>query len=72
MIYRFVCPAPCNREITIYADTDTDAIKKIISAGALSCRNMANRSYCEKYHRAMPSLPENRLREIVRVSMTLS
>jgi len=72
MIYRFVCPSPCKREIIINADDDAEAIMKIIAAGALSCRNMACRSYCEIYHKAMPSLPENRLREIVRVSMTLT
>jgi hypothetical protein len=72
MIYRFACPVPCNREISINADTDADAIQKIISAGALSCRNIANRSYCEKYDKAMFSLPANRLMEIVRENMKLS
>jgi hypothetical protein len=53
----------------VYANTADDAINYIIVAGALSCRNRANRKYCEKRRRDMPSLPEEQLREIVRFSM---
>lgn len=69
MVYTFACPVPCHQVIKVYANTDDDAINNIIVAGALSCRNMANRKYCEKSRRDMPSLPEERLREIVRLSM---
>ncbi|MDP1989871.1 MAG: hypothetical protein Q8K00_02515 [Syntrophales bacterium] len=69
MVYTFACPVPCHQVIKVYANTDDDAINNIIIAGALSCRNMANRKYCEKSRRDMPSLPEERLREIVRFSM---
>lgn len=69
MIYTFACPVPCNRVIKVYANTDDDAINKIIVAGAMSCRNMANKKYCEKGRHNMPSLPEEQLREIVRLSM---
>jgi hypothetical protein len=69
MVYTFACPVPCHRIIKVYANTDDDAINNIIVAGALSCRNMANRKYCEKSRRDMPSLPAEQLREIVRFSM---
>lgn len=69
MVYTFACPAPCQRVIKIVATTDDDAINNIIVAGALSCRNKANRTCCEKGRHHMPSLSEDRLREIVRFSM---
>ncbi len=68
MVYTFACPVPCHRVIKVYADTDDDAVNKIIVAGAMSCR-MANQKYCEKGRHKMPSLPEEQLREIVRLSM---
>ncbi len=69
MVYTFACPVPCNRVIKVYAKTDDDAIDKIIIAGAMSCRNMTNRTYCEYNPYDMTSLPEEQLREIVRLSM---
>ena len=69
MVYTFACPVPCHRVIKIFANTDDDAINKIIVAGALSCRNMGNKTYCEKGRHHMPSLPGDQLREIVRFSM---
>lgn len=71
MVYTFACPVPCKRIIKVYANTDDDAIKKIIAAGAISCRNISNQSGCENRHRHMPSLPKNQLTEIVRLSMEL-
>ena len=68
MIYTFACPVPCRRVIKVYANTEEDAIDKIIVAGAMSCR-MANKRACEEGHHRMPSLPEDRLREIVRLSI---
>ena len=70
MIYTFVCPIPCRRIIKVYADTEEDAIDKIIVAGAMSCR-MANKRACEEGHHRMPSLPDGRLREIVRLSIEM-
>jgi hypothetical protein len=71
MVYKFACPIPCNRVIEVFANTDEDAVKKFIAAGAISCRNSANPSCCEKDDHYMPSLPENRLTEIVRLTMEL-
>jgi hypothetical protein len=71
MVYTFACPVPCNRVIKVSASTDEDAVKKIIAAGAISCRNSENPFCCEKGHHYMPSLPENRLTEIVRLTMEL-
>jgi hypothetical protein len=71
MVYTFACPVPCKRVIKVYANTDDDAIKKIIAAGAISCRNVSNQSCSEKHHQHMHVLPKNQLREIVRLSMEL-
>jgi hypothetical protein len=71
MVYRFTCPVPCNRVIKVYAHNDDDAVKKIITAGAINCRNMGHQSCCEKDHRYMPPLPEKKIREIVQLSMEL-
>lgn len=69
MVYTFACPVPCNRIIKVHANTDDDAVKKIIAAGAIGCRNIALSSFCEKGRRHTPALPENRLREIVQLMM---
>jgi hypothetical protein len=69
MVYTFACPIPCRRVIKVDANTDDEAITKILAAGAVSCRNMANRKDCEEEHRHMPVLHEEQLREIVRFSM---
>jgi hypothetical protein len=69
MVYTFACPVPCHRVIKVYANADDDAINELIVAGAMSCRNTANQKYCEKCQYDMPSLPEEQLREIVRLSM---
>lgn len=69
MVYTFACPVPCHRVIKVYANTDDDAVNQIIHAGAMSCRNTANHEYCEQGSYDMPSLPEEQLKEIVRLSM---
>ncbi|MBE0556031.1 MAG: hypothetical protein IH628_02255 [Proteobacteria bacterium] len=51
------------------ANTDDEAITKILAAGAVSCRNMASLKACDEEHRHMPVLDEEQLREIVRFSM---
>jgi hypothetical protein len=69
MVYTFACPIPCRRVIKVDANTDDEAITKILAAGAVSCRNMANLKDCDEEHRHMPALHEEQLREIVRFSM---
>ena len=70
MVYAFACPVPCHRIIKVYANSDDEAVDKIIIAGAMSCRNMAHRRHCEEGGcRHMPSFSAERLREIVLVSM---
>ena len=69
MVYTFACPIPCRRVIKVDANTDDEAITKILAAGAVSCRNMATFKDCEEEHRHMPVLHEEQLREIVRLSM---
>jgi hypothetical protein len=69
MIYTFACPVPCTRTIKVDARNDDEAVKKIIHAGAINCRNNENQSCCEKDYLRMPPLPKERLREIVKLSM---
>jgi hypothetical protein len=69
MIYSFVCPLPCNREVKVAAKNILDAIDKIIIAGAMSCRNLKNKCICEKAHIDMPPIPEEQLKDIVSLCM---
>jgi hypothetical protein len=69
MVYTFACPVPCQRIIKVHADSDDEAIERMIVAGAMSCRNAAHRRYCEEGHRRMPSFSMEQLRQIVRLSM---
>ena len=69
MIYSFICPTPCNREIMVEAKNNLDAIDKIITAGAISCRNSENRRICEKAHFDMPPIPVEQLKNIVKLCM---
>ena len=69
MIYTFSCPLPCNRVIKVDANNDDDAIKKIITAGAINCRSVTNRSCHEKHMSYLPPLKEKLLKEIVMFSM---
>ena len=69
MIYSFVCPVPCNYKIRVDAKNDDDAIKKIIMAGAIRCRNVRNQCHCEKANHNMPPMKEEQLRNIVRLCM---
>lgn len=49
-------------------NNDDDAVNKMIDAGAICCRNTENTSCCKKvFH--LPPLPENNLRDIVRMCM---
>ena len=69
MIYSFMCPTPCNREIVVEARNNLDAIDKIITAGAISCRNSRNQRACEKAHLDLPPIPEGQLKKIVSLYM---
>jgi hypothetical protein len=69
MVYTFSCPVPCNKVIKVDANNDDDAIKKIITAGAINCRYSKKRSCSEKRGNYLPPLPEKYLKEIVQLSM---
>ena len=69
MIYTFACPIPCSKMIKVYASNDDDAITKIIKEGAIGCRNREKQSCRENDFRHMFPLPEELLREIVRLNM---
>jgi hypothetical protein len=69
MIYSFICPPPCNREIIVEAKNNMDAVDKIIMSGAISCRNSKYKLYCEKYHFNMPPIPMEQLKNIVGLYM---
>ena len=65
MKYSFACPAPCNREIKIDANDHSDAVEKIIMAGAMSCRNIDNQCSCQYARLNLPPIPGEKLRHIV-------
>jgi len=69
MTYSFACPVPCNYEIRVDANNDDDAIKKIIMAGAIRCRNINNTCRCEKANHKMPPIKEDLLKNIIRLCM---
>ena len=69
MTYTFSCPAPCRRVIRVEARDDEDAVRKIIKAGAMTCRNGGSDGPCDATHPIMPPLPERQLRDVVRLSM---
>jgi len=67
--YLFRCPPPCDREVMVEAKNKRDAIDKMIMAGAMSCRNSEDQRICEKAHVDMPSMPVERLKNIVALYM---
>lgn len=69
VIYSFVCPIPCNKEIRVYANNDDDAIHKIITSGALRCRNISHQCYCEEQSDPLGPISEEQLKNIVQLSM---
>lgn len=69
MVYRYACPRPCHRVITVHADTDEEAIDRLIGAGAMGCRTLAYRKECKEGHHHMPLLSEVQLRQLVRWGM---
>ncbi len=69
MYYSFACPFPCNCTIKVNADDPDDAVRKIITAGAMSCRNLSNLYYCKKANLNLYPIPEDQLKNIVRSRM---
>ena len=65
MTFLFKCPPPCNREITVEAKNNMDAIDKMIMAGAMGCRSNQNHCSCKKAPLDMPPIPAEKLRHIV-------
>ena len=70
MTYSFTCPAPCRRVIRVDASNDDDAVRKILKAGAIACRNVDSPDPCEAAHPRMSPLTDEQLRESVRWMMT--
>lgn len=70
MVYTFTCPAPCDRVIKVDAHNDDDAVNKIIRAGAINCRSLKN-TPCGKQVLHLSPLPDKKLRDIVRLCMTV-
>jgi hypothetical protein len=70
MTYTFTCPSPCSRVIRVDASSDDDAVRKILKAGAIVCRNVGGHDLCEAVHPRMSPLTDGQLREAVRLIMT--
>ena len=69
MYYSFTCPLPCNYKIRVDAENRDDAVRKMMTAGAMSCRNLANHYYCEQSNLNLYPIPEEELRNAVNLRM---
>ena len=69
MTYTFVCPSPCSRVIRIDASNADDAVREIIKAGGMACRNEENLDVCKEGHLQLSPLPQRQLRDIIRFMM---
>lgn len=69
MTYSFECPFPCNYEIRVDAINNEDAVIKLITAGAIRCRNIKYRCHCEKAQHDMLPISDEKLKQIVRTCM---
>lgn len=69
MTYIFACPFPCNRVISVDAGDADDAVRKIIKAGGLTCRNGESHIPCKITHPQIPPLSDRQLRELIRSTM---
>lgn len=69
MIYSFACPHPCSRVIQVEARNDEDAVRKLIDAGAMTCRNEKCGDPCNRALPFITPLSHSELREAVRLSM---
>jgi len=69
MSYIFTCPIPCNRVIRVDANDADDAVRNIVKAGGMACRNGESPGSCGESHPQMSPLPERRLKDLVRFIM---
>lgn len=69
-LYRFICPAPCSRAISVEASNEEDAVREFLNAGAMSCRNADVQRPCGEGHPQISPLTQEQLSEVVRVIMT--
>ncbi len=60
MKYSFSCPAPCNYKINVDAQSDDEAVNKIVEEGKV---------HAEKAHPDMPPMTEDQMKGIVRMGM---
>lgn len=60
MKYSFTCPAPCNYEIKVDANSDDEAVNKILAEGA---------KHAKTAHPDMPPPGEEQARAMVRTRM---
>jgi hypothetical protein len=51
--------------ICVNASDDDDAVRKIIKAGGMACRNRESRQLCMTPHLTMPFLPDGQLKDLV-------
>lgn len=69
MTYEFACPFPCSRVIQVEASDVDDAVRKIMKAGGLVCRNGNSLIPCRVAHPQIPPLPDQKLRNVIRSAM---
>jgi predicted small metal-binding protein len=60
MKYSFQCPAPCNYEIKVDAQTDDEAMNKIMAAGQV---------HAKEAHPDMPSMSEQQMKDMLKAGM---
>jgi hypothetical protein len=60
MKYSFSCPAPCNFKIDVDAQSDDDAINKMVAAGKV---------HAKEAHTDMPSMTDEQMKGMVRAAM---
>ena len=60
MKYSFTCPAPCNYEIKVDAQTDDDAMNKIMAAGKV---------HAKEKHPNMPPMSEQQMKDMFKAGM---
>jgi len=60
MKYSFQCPAPCNYEIKVDAQTDDEAINKIMAVGKL---------HAKEAHPEMSPMSEQQMKDMLKAGM---
>ncbi len=71
MYYSFTCPLPCHHKIKVDAENRDDAVRKIMTAGAMSCRNLANQYYCAEVNLNLYPIPEEELKDAVNLGLRI-